>query len=147
MSWFAELVDYELHRAREKFPEPIHSLHEGYAVIKEELDEFWEEVKKQDSERNNDRLLEEIVQVAAMCQRVAEDELGNAVERSYYRAIIACHECYKCLYLVETKINPQYNYRVNFACNAPGLVCNEPVVIDLFVESREGSPGWCPLKG
>jgi len=53
-------IEQEIERAREKFP-PFHSQHEAYAVILEELDEFWECVKHdQDGYK-------ELVQVAAMC--------------------------------------------------------------------------------
>lgn len=34
-------VQSELNKAQAKFPE-FHSMHEGYAVIKEELDEVWD---------------------------------------------------------------------------------------------------------
>ena len=57
---------------------PFNSAHEGYAVIKEELDELWDEIKLKRSERNPVNLREEAVQVAAMAIRflvdIAEDE-------------------------------------------------------------------------
>lgn len=60
---------------------PFHSAHEGYAVIKEELDELWDEIKLKSSERNPVNLREEAVQVAAMAIRflvdIAEDEVVN----------------------------------------------------------------------
>lgn len=56
-----EAVQNELHDANNKFP-AFNSPHEGYAVLKEEVDELWEEIKK-----NNLRNAEkEAVQVAAM---------------------------------------------------------------------------------
>ena len=46
---------------------PMHSAHEGYAVILEELDELWEEVKKKPrSPENLAAMRSEVVQVAAM---------------------------------------------------------------------------------
>lgn len=75
---FARDVREELARARgaanegKPFP-PINSLHEGYAIIKEELDEFWQEVMKKRKERSAEKLHSELVQIAAMCQRTAED--------------------------------------------------------------------------
>jgi hypothetical protein len=63
-------VEQELDGAKRKFP-PIHSLHEGYAVILEELDEFWEEAKQKTT--NKDRLRAELIQVAAMAVRTIED--------------------------------------------------------------------------
>lgn len=70
MPYFLELVGYELARARHKHG-PIKSPWEAYAVILEELDEAWAEVKAQSLDRR--RLLHELVQTAAMCQRAAED--------------------------------------------------------------------------
>ena len=72
---FAVEVRNELVRARSKFG-PIASLHEGYAVILEELDEFWEEVRGHDPERLI-RAYRELVQVAAMAQRTAEDAIAR----------------------------------------------------------------------
>lgn len=60
-------------RARRKHPTPIASLHEGHSIIEEEYDEFWEEVKKQHHERSKEDTLTELVHLAAMCQRTAED--------------------------------------------------------------------------
>ncbi len=65
---FAEMVEAELKRARQKHA-PIHSPHEGYAVLLEEV----EEVKKEVFWGERGGLLLELVQVAAMAQRMAED--------------------------------------------------------------------------
>ena len=72
MSVFRELVTIELARARSKHTD-IHSLHEGYSVLLEEVDELWEEVKKRREKRNQKALRMELVQIAAMAQRMAED--------------------------------------------------------------------------
>lgn len=69
---FALAVERELEMARGKHT-PIASVHEGYSVILEELDEFWEEVKKKKANRNNFKMLMELIQISAMAQRVAED--------------------------------------------------------------------------
>jgi len=58
---------------------PINSLHEGYAVILEEFDELWEHVRKNAKYRHRPAVLAELVQIAAMCQRVAEDVVDGAV--------------------------------------------------------------------
>jgi len=68
---FLALVAHELRRARQKHPQPLNSHHEAYAVVKEELEEAWAEVKQQLGNAN--LILKEIVQVAAMCMRWAED--------------------------------------------------------------------------
>jgi hypothetical protein len=69
---FALAVRLELEKARGKFPK-INSLHEGYAVILEEVDEVWQEIKKNQAVRSNDRVCAELIQIGAMCQRLAED--------------------------------------------------------------------------
>lgn len=48
------------------------SSHEAHSVIEEEFDEFWDEVKKKESERDYDNMLYELVQIAACAQKYAE---------------------------------------------------------------------------
>jgi len=81
MMKFNNLVREELKRARRKHG-PILSIHEGYAVILEELDEAWNEVKKQTEERNLNNLLKELIQVSAMAQKMAEDVVIPNLKRS-----------------------------------------------------------------
>lgn len=69
---FDQLVALELLEARMNHGD-IASAHEGYAVIKEELEEFWKQVKKKENTRDKGNMLLELVQVAAMAQRTAED--------------------------------------------------------------------------
>lgn len=69
---FNALVDVELERARSKFG-PLHTAHEGYAVILEELDEFWDMVRLGQRYREPSAMLTELVQIAAMARRTAED--------------------------------------------------------------------------
>lgn len=61
-------VDDEIRLALTKHP-PIHSAHEGYAVILEELDELKAEVWKRSSKRNMENMREEAIQIAAMAVR------------------------------------------------------------------------------
>ncbi len=75
-SAFARCVRNELASAKAKHA-PINSLHEGYAIILEEVDELWEEARKRKEKRSSAQILSELVQIAAMCQRTAED-LGLA---------------------------------------------------------------------
>ena len=65
-----DLVGAEVARAVKKFP-PLNSAHEGYAVILEELDELWEEIKAQTPDR--EAMRREAVQVAAMAVRFLLD--------------------------------------------------------------------------
>lgn len=66
---------------------PMHSLHEGKAVIEEEFDEFWELVKLNPKKPmvhptkgtplspldRTTQMREELIQTAAMCVRAAHD--------------------------------------------------------------------------
>lgn len=69
---FADLVADELTKARALHAD-MTNCHEAFAVIYEELDEFWEEVRKKSRLRTDAAMLKELVQTAAMCQRAAED--------------------------------------------------------------------------
>ena len=62
-------VEAELDRAYAKFPTPEKSNHEGYAVVLEELDEAWDEIKRNDSVKAR----KEMIQVAAMAIRFIAD--------------------------------------------------------------------------
>lgn len=76
LSVFQMHVKCEVERARTKH-NPIHSVHEGYSVILEELEEFWEEVKKNSELRDDRNMYYELVQIAAMAQRTAEDVIDK----------------------------------------------------------------------
>lgn len=52
---------------------PQRTAHESYAVILEELEEFWGEVKKKRAERDERKMREELIQAAAMCVRAIVD--------------------------------------------------------------------------
>lgn len=69
---FAELMDDELMRAH-KMHGTFNTAHEASAVIREEFEEFWEEVRKKKENRDRVKMLTELVHVAAMCNRAALD--------------------------------------------------------------------------
>ncbi len=74
----AALVDLlaELASAQKKFP-AFNSAHEGYAVILEELDELWDEVRtNQATSGRDERMAKEAIQVAAMALRFVIDMQG-----------------------------------------------------------------------
>lgn len=78
---FFDLARREMARAREKFPNRQSGLHEGYAVLLEEVDELWECVKAQRADQDPHHILVECIQVAAMAGRMAEDRgLMAAIE-------------------------------------------------------------------
>lgn len=76
MSFF-QAAQHELERACAKHP-PLHSLHEAYAVILEEVEEFKAEVWKQTRARDALAIHDELVQIAAMCARTVQDCLPSA---------------------------------------------------------------------
>jgi hypothetical protein len=55
----------EIAQARQIFP-PFNSAHEGYAVLLEEVNELWEEIKIKRVNRDAKALRDEARQVAAM---------------------------------------------------------------------------------
>ena len=65
-------VEGELARAMSLHPS-YNSSHEAYAVILEELDEFWEEVRKKTEERSGDSMRTELLQIAATALRSVID--------------------------------------------------------------------------
>ena len=57
---------------------PINSAHEGYAVILEELDELWDQVKLKRGDRDADAMRRELIQTAAMCLRTIRDVIAGS---------------------------------------------------------------------
>jgi hypothetical protein len=53
----------------------FHSAHEGYAVLLEEVNELWEQVKRRD--RDREAMRREAVQVGAMALRFLVDVCGE----------------------------------------------------------------------
>ena len=76
-----ELVKTEFKFAIKEF-KPFNSAHEGYAVILEEMDELWQNVKlNQKKNPNRERLmLNECIQVCAMSIRFIQDCCKNLFE-------------------------------------------------------------------
>lgn len=64
-------IESEVYRAKAKHTEDFHSQHEGYAVLLEEVDELWDEVKKKVHDKKLIR--EEAMQVAAMAIRIMSE--------------------------------------------------------------------------
>lgn len=65
-----EMIDIEFGRAINKF-KPLHSGHEGKAVIEEELEELWKEVME--NRPSGAAATREAIQVAAMAMRYVYD--------------------------------------------------------------------------
>lgn len=67
VSWAVEI---EVVVASKKFG-PFLSCHEGYAILKEEVDELWTEIKTKN--RSKQKMFNEAKQVAAMAMRFMMD--------------------------------------------------------------------------
>lgn len=70
------LIVDEYLKAVKKFGK-FNSAHEGFAVLKEEVDELWDEVKKNQDNRSLQNLEKEAIQVAAMGFRFLTDVVYN----------------------------------------------------------------------
>ena len=62
-----KFIQLEHDKAKKKYKQNFNSTHEGFAVLKEEVDELWDEVKRKYPSKEHMR--EEAIQVAAMCVR------------------------------------------------------------------------------
>lgn len=56
---------------------PHHSAHEAFAVLSEEVDELWDEVRRHN--HDHDAMAHEALQVAAMAVRFLQDVCGQEV--------------------------------------------------------------------
>lgn len=65
-------IEKEVESAMAKY-HPFNSNHEGYAVIKEEVDELWDEIKNSKAVNANARMRKECIQIAAMAIRFIKD--------------------------------------------------------------------------
>lgn len=63
-------VEDELTNAIRRWPH-FNSAHEGFSVLKEEVDELWEHVKTNQKKRDLNAMRKEAIQVAAMAMRFA----------------------------------------------------------------------------
>jgi NTP pyrophosphatase (non-canonical NTP hydrolase) len=66
---FLNKVKKEAEKALKKHG-PTKSLHEGYGILMEEVDEFWDEVKKRPENRDMSNLRLELVQIASTCYKI-----------------------------------------------------------------------------
>lgn len=66
-----EKIGAEVHRAKSIHTKNFHNLHEGYAVLKEEVDELWDEIKVNPNKENFSlfKIKNEAIQSAAMLTR------------------------------------------------------------------------------
>lgn len=73
-----QLIDIELDRAYAKHGNEPWSRHEFYAILLEEVEELWDDIK---ADRPLPMVLKELIQVAAMCQRYAETgQMGELLD-------------------------------------------------------------------
>lgn len=76
-------IENEVQTAELKFPR-MNTYHEGYAVILEELDELWDEVKRWPKTEDTKKIKKECIQIASMAIRfirdLLPDETNNVTE-------------------------------------------------------------------
>lgn len=65
-------IETEFLRASELYPD-LHSNHEAYAVIKEEFDELWDEIKISKQLKGNKSITNELIQIGAMVVRYLDN--------------------------------------------------------------------------
>jgi len=63
-------IDTEIFQAKQKHWNKFNSRHEGFAILKEEVDELWDVVKGDDT---TERFRHEAIQVAAMVIRMIQE--------------------------------------------------------------------------
>lgn len=66
------LILIEFKKAYDKHP-PYNSCHEGISIIREEFEELWDEVKKNESLHDKKKMLAEATQVASTALRFMVD--------------------------------------------------------------------------
>ena len=69
MSEFLQDLVTEWDTAESLWP-PINSHHEGYAILLEEVEEYWEIVRQKESQRDPQAMYKELVQIAAVAWRI-----------------------------------------------------------------------------
>ena len=73
--YFFGLLEKEIENAYAEHGTELWTRHEFYGILKEEVDELWAGIK---ANASSEQLLEELVQVAAMCLRYFETGNRNA---------------------------------------------------------------------
>jgi hypothetical protein len=75
---WVDLVAAEVERALRLYSKPFNSAHEGISVLREEFEELWDEVKRNQAkgEQKVELMKAEAIQVAAMAVRFLIDICG-----------------------------------------------------------------------
>jgi len=65
-------IEIEFLRASDLYSD-LHSNHEAYAVIKEEIDELWDAIKKNKGTKGDKQIRHELIQIGAMVVRYLDN--------------------------------------------------------------------------
>lgn len=90
-SYLFKCIEAELTRAYKKHGAPLWGRHEFYAILKEEVDELWDDIK---ADKNLDYIFSEAIQVAAMVIRYLET--GDRYQGSFSFAKLTEVLCVDC---------------------------------------------------
>lgn len=74
LSKINELVLQEINHAKAKHTGNFNSRHEAYAILLEEVEELWHEIK---TDADDSRVIAEAVQVIAVCYRLLTEVTGK----------------------------------------------------------------------
>ena len=67
-----EEAEKEYYCSNAFFPETYHSVQEGYAAIKIEMDALWDNIRVSMSSRANDQQLKRVIRIMAQCVKFME---------------------------------------------------------------------------
>ena len=71
LAWFFQ-VQEERERSNRLHPRPYASYHEAYALLLEEIEELWIEIKKKEDVRNHGKIHKEACHVANVATKIME---------------------------------------------------------------------------
>lgn len=66
---------------------PFASAHEGYAILLEEVDELWDEIKVKQSNHDLDAMRREAIQIGAMAMRFIHDVTDRPKNSSFWQSV------------------------------------------------------------
>lgn len=134
-------LEYQKARGILKFP-PFNSFHEGYAVLLEEVNELWDEIKKKRTDRNSRQIAYEAIQVGAMALALIKDCLDPSLLDQILKEQI---------FWKEDKMKSPEVHRTLPLLTAKCAACNHLSQSHFIEQTTEGKPpqyryGECQIR-